>query len=160
MLVPGLGNPAPAAPPAVGALRGEAGPRRQPGLLLPSKTVPVREVNLAPHERHLHPRRPDGSRSSLQGDEPHLGHVGSGLKSSATSANVPKPSTSRQARSSSAAERSARPSASRDATRAEWGLSLFISVCPIRPDARPAGSSSNDEPGRRLGKFISLAGTW
>ena len=31
VLVPGLGDPAPAAPPAAGALRGEAGPRRQPG---------------------------------------------------------------------------------------------------------------------------------
>ena len=30
--------------------------------LEPSKTVPVREVNPAPRERHLHLRRPDGSR--------------------------------------------------------------------------------------------------
>ena len=125
----------------------------------PSKTAPVREVNLAPHKRHLHRRRPDGSRPSLQGaGEPHLGHAGSGLKSSAASAKVPKPSSSWQARSSSAAERSARPSASRDVTRAEWGFSLFISVCPIRPDARPAGSSPNDEPGGRLGKFIVWQG--
>ena len=60
--------------------------------LEPSKTVPVREASLAPHERHLHLRRPDGSRPSLQGDEPHLGHAGSDLKSSAAPANVPKPS--------------------------------------------------------------------
>ena len=125
----------------------------------PSKTAPVREANLVPHERRLHRRRPDGSRPSLQGvGEPHLGQAGSGLESSAASAKVPEPGSSRQARSSSAAERSAGPSASRDAARAEWGFSLFISVCPIRPDARPAGSSPNVGPGGRLGKFIVWRG--
>ena len=135
----------------------EAGPRRQAGPRALEDGARG-EASLAPHERRPHRRRPDGSRPSHRGDGPHLGHAGSGLKSPAASAKVPKPGSPRQARSSSAAERGAGPSASRDAARAERGFSPFISVCPVRPDARPAGPSPNDGPGGRLGEFIVWRG--
>lgn len=71
------------------------------GFLQPSRTVPVGDVNLAPHVGHLHLRTPDGLSPPRQaGEAPHRGQGGDGRSISAASASVPKPVSSRSLRSS------------------------------------------------------------
>lgn len=122
------------------------------GFLHPSRTVPVSEVNLAPHDGHLHRRTPEGSKPSLQaGPDPHRGQRDDGWYSSAASASVPKPTSSRSLRSSTASDsRSSSPGVS-DPTSPAYGFACFMAACPIRPNAHPEGLSPNKDPGGRSG---------
>lgn len=57
------------------------------GFLQFSRTVPVSDVNLVPHARHLHRWSPDAEAPSRRAPpSPHSGQAGSGLYSSAASA--------------------------------------------------------------------------
>ena len=79
------------------------------GFLQFSSTVPVRDVNLAPHEGQRHRCTPDGASPSLQGaSSPHDGHAGRGRYSSAASVRVPKPASSRSLLSATASCRGTR----------------------------------------------------
>ena len=87
------------------------------GFLQFSRTVPVSDVNLVPHARHLHRWSPDAETPSRRAPpSPHSGQAGSGLYSSAASASVPKPSSSRSLRSSTASDRSSNSAGVSDPT--------------------------------------------
>lgn len=90
------------------------------GFLRFSSMVPVRDVNLAPHEGQRHRCAPDGASPSLQGaSSPHDGHAGRGRYSSAASARVPKPASPRGLLSATASCRSSSSPAGTPSTSPE-----------------------------------------
>lgn len=90
------------------------------GFLQCSRTVPVRELNLAPHRGQRHLCTEAAVSPSLQGEgSPQAGHAGSGRYSRAASASVPNPASSRSMRSLTASCRSSRSPADSPSTSPE-----------------------------------------
>lgn len=94
---------------APGGTANGAGPMRgtqvASGFLQPSRTVPVSDVDPAPHAGRLRLRTPEGPSPPLRaGEAPHRGRGGDGRDISAASAGAPKPSSSQSPRSSTASD--------------------------------------------------------